>query len=61
MKRPEDGLNYSTAKRFSSTVGITCEAHIDNARAVVGHLQTQRFVWCIPSLGGSLLLAPPFT
>ncbi len=35
------------------TVGITCEAHIDDARGVVEHLQLQRFVWCMPSFGGA--------
>jgi hypothetical protein len=33
------------------TGGITCEAHIDDAADVLGHLQTRRFAWCLPSPG----------
>ena len=29
------------------TARITCEAHIDDAKVVLRHVQTQRFVWCI--------------
>jgi len=36
------------------TAAITCEAHIDEARVVVGHLQLQRFDWFIALLGSTL-------
>ena len=36
------------------TAAITCEAHIDDARDVVEHLQTQRLDWCIALLDTGL-------
>jgi hypothetical protein len=39
------------------TAAITCEAHIDDAKVVVEHLQLQRFGWCMPLFCG--LTRPP--
>jgi hypothetical protein len=36
-------------------VRITCEAHIDDAKAVVEHFQLQRLDWCIRLLCGASL------
>jgi hypothetical protein len=37
--------------RVCPTLRITCEAHIDDDRAVVEHLQLQRFDWFMRLLG----------
>jgi hypothetical protein len=52
--RSRELQDLSLASEVRRTVGITCGAHIDDARGVAGHHQLQRPDWFMPLFCGPL-------
>ena len=58
--RVEEEYHYRLTcrvRKVGRTAGITCEAHIDDDRDVVEHLQFHRFDWFMPLFGRSPIAA----